>query len=119
MTGLQLSPDLQVTITNTHANLGQNVIATTEDKLELAARDYDARVKLRSSLSLPASISVTSLVAVTTADFKSFLGIPATSIQAIYWVALIVGVIWFVVLLFKVKREAGPKSLVEMIKQRI
>lgn len=91
-------------------NTSQHLIYTTEDKLELCINDYKKELDKQHSISTPFATTLTLWITVFTVDFKSVLDVPASTVQAIFWIAAILSAVWLTRSVIRWYRGAGTSS---------
>ncbi len=91
-------------------NLGQNVIATTEDKIRLCLIEHLQRMGKKNSWTTPLGILLTISAILPTTTFKNFI-IEADVWKAIFILSWIISLIWFL----KCMREAWTNTSVDKV----
>lgn len=79
--------DILIKTTTLHARIGQQLLLTTADKLELFLRDYSNDLKARLDWKAPAGIFVTLIATLATAEFKLTLWLSSE----VWWTAFLAG----------------------------
>jgi hypothetical protein len=77
------------------ANLAQELIATTKDKIELCLLHHQQELQSQREWTTPFATLVTVLLTLLTADFKDGLGFKKEVWQAIFVVTAIISALWF------------------------
>ena len=92
-----------------HTNLTQEVIVTTQDKLNLALINHQNIIKARTDWVIPFSILLSAITSLVAADFKTFLSIPADSWKSLYILASVISFVWLLYCLYKliINRNKG------------
>ncbi len=67
-----------------HADVGQDVIVTTSDRLELKVRDHMATLKRKHEWQAPMAVFASLLLGLVTSDFKEVLGFSADFWHALF-----------------------------------
>jgi hypothetical protein len=76
-----------------HANVEQEIIVTTEDKIRLCLMKHLSKVEKKGMWIAPAGILMTLIITFITADFKVFL-FPAATWAAVFIMSTLLTVIW-------------------------
>jgi hypothetical protein len=79
-----------------HANLAQELIVTTKDKIELCLLHHQEELQIQREWTTPFGILVAVLMTLLTADFKDGLGLKKEVWQAIFLMAAATSGVWFV-----------------------
>ena len=79
-----------------HANLAQELIVTTADKIELCLLHHQEELQVQKEWATPFGILVTVLMTLLTATFKDGLGLKKEVWQAIFVLAAATSGVWFV-----------------------
>lgn len=77
-----------------HNAVVQVYVLTTEDKLELHARDFEQGILEKRAWVAPATLGLTLLVGLLTADFTTTLGLEGEVWKAIFVVGIVVSLLW-------------------------
>lgn len=105
---------------NIHANLSQDVVIITEDKLELCLIKHQNTLKAKSDWKTPVALFATLVPVLLTADFKESMGIPSETWTAIFIISCIITVFWSLTTLYqayKVKNAGDLKKIISDIKK--
>lgn len=116
--GLNISKEL-LEKSKIHSNVSQNVIITTEDKIELCLRDYQEELRRQRDWIAPTGILLTILAALVTTEFKDFLSIPGQSWQILFLAGLVSTSVWLVITAvraFQCRGRGTIKSIIEKLK---
>jgi hypothetical protein len=101
-----------------HTNVGQEIVITTEDKLELCLRDHQDILKAKTDWKTPASLFIALLTTIVAADFKEF-GFNSETWFAIYLVLCVICGFWLAISVKNAYdyRDAGDtKQIIEKLK---
>jgi hypothetical protein len=102
-----------------HWNLEQVVIVTTEDKLRLCLHKAIDHLGTKREWRTAVALSVTLVLALTTAEFKDKLAIPAATWHAIFLISTGASLIWAFVAIWKASKvKVSVESIVSEIKQK-
>lgn len=102
-----------------HKNLSQEVIMISEDRLKLKLMEYEnSRKKIYDWIS-PLAISITLIVTLITADFKSALFLSGDVWHAIFVLLTIAAFIWFIASIYNATHNCKItiESVIKEIKQ--
>ena len=105
----------QITASNVSINTSTGVIATTEDKLKLALIQRKETFVGRDSWVPPASVFISILLTLLTADFKKFM-LPAAVWEAIFYISLIVSFCWSAYAFFSRPKAQSIDDFIQHIK---
>ncbi|MGG2053086.1 hypothetical protein ABFY48_01715 [Lysinibacillus pakistanensis] len=103
-----------------HANISQNVVLTTEDKLELCLLKHQETLKAKSDWKTPVSILATLVTVLITAEFKSFLGFSADVWKSVVVLSCFITAYLSIKTLYKfykVKDSGDLKKVISEIKK--
>ncbi|MDW9843638.1 hypothetical protein GOB05_27395 [Sinorhizobium meliloti] len=103
-----------VTVAQVHENTAQNLIAITEDRLELRLRDYKEKIEAKRDLIGPAGIVLTLFITLLTATFNDTFGISKQYIQTAFVLTTIASAVWLSYA-FNKSRKAGDASIKTLI----
>jgi len=98
-------------------NTDQIYITTTEDKIEICARDFIEATKARHSWTGPAGIALAIVITLTTATFEDKFGLSASTIKAIFIVSLLVAIGFLVKSIFTINENWEKGSSEHFIKR--
>jgi hypothetical protein len=94
-----------------HMNLAQEIIVISSDRIKLCLQDYKRIIESGITWVAPAGILITVLTAlVTTASYKSFLGLNAKVWETIFIVGLISCIIWLGRCVYFAWKSRGKRS---------
>ena len=103
----QTSPFLEniskemVVSSTAHVNVGQDVIATTEDRIRLCLYKHERGLAARDGWVAPVSLVVTILLVLVTSDFHNFAGLSKETWQAVFLISCGLAVIWSIAAIWK------------------
>lgn len=80
-----------------HANVAQQVITVTKDRLELCLIHHRERFESRQQWLLPFGLFLTFLLTLLTTDPKDSLGFKAATWQAIFFISAVIALIWTII----------------------
>ncbi|MGE6376587.1 hypothetical protein [Peribacillus muralis] len=100
-----------------HTNVGQEIVVTTEDKLELCLRDHQHILKAKSDWITPLGLFIAVLTSLVAADFKEFLGISADLWNAIFLICSFIFGFWLLKALSKAFQYRGSGDTKEIIQK--
>ena len=101
------------------SNLGQGTIFTTEDRIQLCLHKNIDRLDVKRKWWTPLGLSVSLLLALTTAEFKDQFAIPAATWHAFFLFSALFSLIWTVRAIWKAKGiKVSVESIVSCIKQQ-
>lgn len=93
---IAINSEISAKITH-YKNIDQNLITTTEDKLELLLIKYANKLENKKSWLTPLGIFITLfLVPLTTEKFKDAFSIPAAVWQAIFYLGIVISFFWLI-----------------------
>ena len=92
-------------------NVSQVLLYMTEDKVRLCLTGFLNNMESRKEWLTPLGVFLTTSLALTTTDFKSFI-IPADTWRAIFIIASIASLIWMIILLIK---RGRAKTIDDMV----
>lgn len=98
-------------------NTGTGVIVTTEDKLKLALLERKGMLVGRDAWIAPFGIGISILITILTTDFRKFL-LAAPVWEAIFYIALILTIFWFIYALAKRPKENSIDDFIQQIKKK-
>lgn len=86
-----LNPHLEMAKqTTVHSNLKQDIICTTNDKLQLALRDYEEALKAKQEVATCGGVFLTLLISIVTSTPQDFLKISADIWSAVFILGLFI-----------------------------
>jgi len=95
-------------------NVGQEIIVTTRDRVELCLIHHQEQLRSRQDWLIPLGIFLPIVLTITTADFKTkALGLTGDTWQAVFVLGAIISFIWFVAM--AVQAAKTPKTGIETI----
>jgi hypothetical protein len=101
-----------------HTNVGQEIVVTTEDKLELCLRDHQDILKAKTDWKTPAGLFLAFLTSLVAADFKD-LGFSSEIWFAIFLILCIICGIWLFISArkaFNYKNSGDIKQIIQKLK---
>jgi hypothetical protein len=98
------------------ADLHQDVIITTEDKLKLTLTNYSAKIGRKKDWIAPFGIAITTLTILLTSTFKDFL-IQSNTWQAIFIIIFIGSLIWLIISLRYAFKEISIDDIIIELKK--
>jgi len=98
------------------ANLNQDVIVTTEDKLKLTLTNYYKKVGKKNDWLAPFGILLTILTIFLTSTFKEFI-FPAHTWQAIFILLFIISILWLISSLRYAFKETNIDDIIIELKK--
>jgi hypothetical protein len=90
----------------THVNLGQDFIVTTEDKVRLCMTRHAHRLSDRKAWTTPVSLFVTIVLVLLTAGFHDAFGITSDTWHALFLLSAVATLIWSMVAIIKALRTS-------------
>lgn len=99
-----------------HTNVGQQVIVTTEDKIDLALIRHQKYSKAKSDWLTPFSTLLTVIASLAAADFKDFFSIPADSWRAIFILLAVLSGLWLVICIYRLIAHRNKGTNEDFIK---
>jgi hypothetical protein len=113
---ITIDTDQIIQTSNVHFNIRQELIVTTEDKIQLCLRDKLQRIEQSKAWLTPFGIFLTLLLTFVTTTFRDFL-FPKEVWQAVFVVLTLISFVWLVA--SWVNRTRAPKleDVVEEIKK--
>ena len=99
------------------ANIQEEAIVTTEDKIKIAFTEYNAVHKYSGEFFTFLGIFISILLSITTSNFKSVLGLSAETVEAIFVLSLIISFAICVVSAIKWIRHRKQLSFAYFISQ--
>lgn len=102
-----------------YANVSQECIGTTVDKLKLSLIDNQKIMITQSAWHAPLGIFISLLLTLLTADFKTILGISKYCWQAIFIILAVISFVWLLKTGYKafIYRSKDPiKEIIENLK---
>jgi hypothetical protein len=104
--------------TRVHLNFDQNVVITTEDRLELCLRNHLECIGSKREWITPLSLFAAFLTTLLTSTFKDSLGLSAATWQALFVLLLIVSAIWSIAATIKAfSAKSSLRGLLDEIKK--
>jgi hypothetical protein len=100
-------------------NVGQDFIATTRDKLELALIRYEQGLRARGEWIAPLGILLALLPSLLGAQFSDFLGFRKEVWQALYVVGAVLSAVWLflsLVRLYRSRSERGIEAIIQRLR---
>ena len=107
--------NLTIPVEEVNMNLSQKVIVTTEDKIRLCLEKYLKDLENKKEWIIPASILITILAVLITADFKNLL-FNREFWQALFVLAGIICFIWLIYSLYIRMKSKDIQDIVDEIK---
>ncbi|MGW8428848.1 hypothetical protein ACWGJQ_25950 [Peribacillus simplex] len=102
-----------------HTNVGQEIVVTTEDKLELCLRDHQHILKAKNDWITPLGLFIAVLTSLVAADFKEFLSISADLWNAIFIICSVIFGFWLLKALikaFQYRTSGDTKEIIQKLK---
>lgn len=101
-------------------NTSQNLIYTTEDKLELCINDYKKELDKQYSVGTPFAAALTLWITVFTVEFRPVLEMPAATVKTIFWLSAGLTTIWLGYSIVNWRRKSGttPTDFINLVKSR-
>lgn len=100
-----------------HTNVGQEIVITTEDKLELCLRDHQDILKAKNDWKTPGGLFLAFFTSLVAADFKDFLSISAEMWNAIFLIFCLICFTWLINSLIKAYKFKGKGNLKQIIQK--
>ncbi|WP_059170228.1 hypothetical protein [Bacillus sp. FJAT-27445] len=116
--GINLNQTL-IDSSNIHAALGQEILITTEDKLEICLRDHEKILKDKNDWVTPGSLLLSLITSLLTADFKNFIGVKPEIWSALFIIGSFYCFIWLLKSAFfaiKFRKSGDIKNIIQKIK---
>ena len=109
---MALQKQNQINVNNKISNTSINLIEITEDKLELILTKHIQNIERPKGIGEALAISITLLLALLTAEFGSFLGIPGYAWKVVFAIGFLVSVGYFVIV---IRNRRKYKDGIDMI----
>ena len=77
-----------------HANVRQEYLILTEDKVRLCLRDHVTTLEKKAAWQAPLGVFLALLLALVTTDFKDAIGVTKDAWHAFFLMALILSLVW-------------------------
>lgn len=104
--------------TRVHLNFNQNVVITTEDRIELCLRNHLESISSTRAWITPVSLFVAFLTTLSTSTFKDALFLPAATWHALFLLLSIASAVWSIVAIMRaVRSKSSLRCLLNEIKQ--
>ena len=101
-----------------HLNFDQNLVIITEDRLHLCLRNHLERVESKKAWIAPVSLFVAFITTLCTTSFKDTIGLPASTLQALFVLLAIVSFIWSIcAIIAAFKNKSSLRTLLDEIKK--
>ena len=105
-----------IQIQSVHANVSQNLIITTEDKVRLCLNDTLKTLGLRQAWQTPAGIVLTLAVTLVTASFQDKFGLSQDMWHAVFFTSAIGCIIWLAATLFRLPKSRSVDDVIVQLK---
>ncbi len=105
-------------ISDLHENIQTELITITKDKLENILLKYLNKLDLRKAWITPFSVFLSLIIALLTADFKEFLGLPKELWHALFIISCFFSFVLLIILgikAFKNRKDTSVESLMNKI----
>jgi len=106
-----------VEVTAVHGNLTQEIIKITVDKLKLILQAHIKNMERKRDWIAPLGILASLLIVFPTTEFKPFAGLKADVWQAIFIIAVLANLAWFVKTLWVAYKAPSVEGVIEKIKR--
>ncbi len=103
--------------TNQHFNLGENIVVTTEDKINLCLMKHLKSLEDRKSWLIPFGPLLAIILAFITTDFKDGLGLLKATWEAIFIILGVAFFLWSIIAGYKSIRAKTIRDIVEELKK--
>ncbi len=105
-----------IVVKKVHDNLSQEVILTTEDKVNLCLLKYLKQMEKKRGWMAPAGVLITIIITLVTSDFKD-VGLEASVWSALFIIAGILSFIWLVFSIFDALKSKSIEDVVTELKK--
>lgn len=100
-----------------HTNISQNIVLTTEDKLEICLRKHQDTLKAKSDWKTPLGIFITLVTVLITAEFKTVFGLNSDIWKASCFIACALTAGWSLKTLIKAFTLKGEGTIEKIINE--
>ena len=100
-----------------HVNVGQQMIVTTEDKLQLYLDRFLQAATRRHGWHAPAGLLMTEVAVSATASFHAAIGVSGQEWEALFHVFIPMTLFWLIAALIRGRRGPSVKSTIDMLKE--
>ena len=111
------SPRGTIYVNKTFSNVSQDVIEITVDRLTLILQDYLNRIEANCSWHTPLALLVAIVLTLCTTKFKDAFGMSAEKWGAIFIIAAILVLVWFIKTLLKCRKSPSIPEIIAKIKE--
>ena len=102
-----------ITVSAVHNNLDQEIIQVTCDRLKLRLNDYLSHLETRRAWVTPVSVALTTLAALSTAKFDSFLYIEGPVWKAAFLLSFLSSLVYLAYTLIRMPKRRTIDDLVD------
>jgi len=107
-----------ITVSAVHNNLDQEIIQVTCDRLKLTLSEYLSHIETRSAWITPASVALTTLAALSTAQFESFLNIEGPVWEAAFLLTFLASLAYLAYILIRMPKRRTVEDLVDSLRSQ-
>ena len=113
---LSSSPRLTIPISAFHDNIDQEIITVTCDRLKLRLLEHLGNVEGRRAWFAPLGVLLTTLAALLTASFTTFLGVDGAIWHAVFIMSMAGSAVWLMVSLLRLPKRETVDDVVDSLR---